>query len=73
MEPIYFYDPKKPYGQFSNYYASPILIDGITYPTVEHYFQAEKFRGPFATPRSLEYAQLIAQQSTPNKAKILAN
>lgn len=47
----------------ANYYAFPINIDGMEYATVEHYFQAEKFRGALATERSLEYAYLIAQQS----------
>jgi len=70
METISFYDPKHAFGEFSNYYASPILIDGIHYPTVEHYFQAQKFAGSL---RDLEYSELIAKQSTPNKAKILAN
>lgn len=68
---IEFYDPKEaPYGVFSNYASSPIIIDGISYPTVEHYYQAEKFRGPEASQRSLDYATLISKQSTPNKARI---
>lgn len=73
MSNIEFYDPKNAYGEFSNYYSSPILVDGITYPTVEHYFQAQKFLGPNATLKSREYAQIIASQNTANKAKILAN
>lgn len=30
------------YAFLSNFYNSPITIDGITYPTVEHFFQAMK-------------------------------
>lgn len=69
---IQFYDPKKEYGQFSNYYDSPITINNIKYSTTEHYYQALKFLGNDQTSRSVEYAQLILSQSTPNKAKILA-
>ena len=72
MEIIHFYGEKNAYGEFSNFYPSPITIDGVRYPTVEHYYQAQKFLGPDATPRSIEYAQLITNQSTPNKAKVLA-
>lgn len=46
---------------------SPITIDGLIYPTVEHYFQTQKFLGPTSTPRSQEYSQLVAAQSTLNK------
>lgn len=70
---IYFYSEKDQYGEFSNFYPSSFIINGISYPTVEHYFQAQKFLGPEATPRSIEYAQIIISQNTPNKTKILAN
>lgn len=70
---IYFYSEKDQYGEFSNFYSSPFIINGIRYPTVEHYFQAQKFLGPSATPRSMEYAQIIISQNTPNKTKVLAN
>lgn len=70
MQRINFYDPKDSWGVFSNYYPSPITVDGLRYPTVEHYFQSQKFTG---SPRAEEYSRLIASQSTPNKAKVLAN
>ncbi len=74
MEPIHFYGEKGPFAGFSNFYPSPIVIDGYRWPTVEHYFQAQKFISPQGTtsPRSIEYAALIASQNTPGKAKILA-
>ncbi|CAF1157376.1 unnamed protein product [Adineta steineri] len=31
------------YREFSNFYPAPIQLDGYTWPTVEHYFQAQKF------------------------------
>lgn len=40
---IHFYRKDDPYGQFSNFYPSPIELDGYAWPTVEHYFQAQKF------------------------------
>ncbi len=29
-----------PYGCFSNFYASPLVLDGKEWPTSEHWFQA---------------------------------
>jgi len=40
---IRFYSANGPYGCFSNFSAYPIVIDGVTYPTTEHYFQSQKF------------------------------
>lgn len=45
MSTIYFYKPSNPHGYFSNFYESPIYLDKKTWPTVEHYFQAQKFHG----------------------------
>ncbi|CAF1297871.1 unnamed protein product [Rotaria sordida] len=65
--PIYFYDLDEPYGEFSNFYAAPIELDGYIWPTSEHYFQAQKFIFherhfkhilKLATPREIfDYAQ----------------
>lgn len=44
-EPILFFgsdESKGPYRNFSNMSAHPIEIEGVQYPTVEHYFQAMK-------------------------------
>lgn len=40
---INFYRVSEPYGKFSNFAKFPIKIDGETWPTSEHYFQAMKF------------------------------
>lgn len=50
------------YAFLSNFYASPFTHDGITYPTVEHFFQAAK---------TLDIAEkkAIAAADTPSKAK----
>src|SRR5436190_17632884 len=44
-EPIRFYRTGDPYGEFSNFAAFPFTIDGVIWPTVEHFFQAQKFAG----------------------------
>lgn len=54
--PIYFYSTKEvPYGCFSNFAAYPFELDGMTWRTVEHYFQAQKFVG---TPHVEELRQV---------------
>jgi N-glycosidase YbiA len=79
METIYFYNEKEKYGEFSNYYGTgndkkfKLTYQNKSYPSAEHLFQAFKFMGQNATPKSLQYAELIRTQSTANKAKILAN
>lgn len=51
-----------PYEFLSNFSSSPITIDGIDYPTVEHAFQAHKSLRP-------EVRQAVANDSTPGLAK----
>ncbi|HEY1051668.1 MAG TPA: NADAR family protein [Prosthecobacter sp.] len=41
--PIKFYDVGGAFGEFSNFAAFPVKIGGKTWPTSEHYFQAQKF------------------------------
>lgn len=43
MNEIRFYKTNGPYGFFSNFSSHPIFISEAVWPTVEHYFQAEKF------------------------------
>ncbi len=40
---IYFYKVWQPYGCFSNFSPHGIQIRGTYWPTVEHYYQAQKF------------------------------
>ncbi len=42
---IYFYKVWQPYGCFSNFSLHEIYIQGTYWPTVEHYYQAQKFVG----------------------------
>jgi len=61
-ETIYFYSWKKAYFEFSNFSLHPIVIDGKTYATNEHYFQVKKFK-------DYSYAEEIRNAPTPAKAK----
>jgi len=42
---INFYELGSEYGLFSNFSHHPILLHDKTWPTTEHYFQAQKFAG----------------------------
>ena len=41
--PIRFYSTGDDFGEFSNFAAFPISLDGKRWPTTEHYFQSQKF------------------------------
>ena len=45
MDVIRFYGVGDAYGCLSNFSAHPIALKGKTWPTSEHYFQAQKFAG----------------------------
>jgi len=40
---VYFYGAHRPFGELSNFTAHEFTLDGAYWPTVEHYFQAQKF------------------------------
>lgn len=63
-ETIKFYRQNNGYGEFSNFYYAPIALDGLTWPTTEHYFQAQKF----AHLEDHEYYELIRITDTPGSA-----
>ncbi|HEY7091967.1 MAG TPA: NADAR family protein [Ktedonobacterales bacterium] len=42
---IAFYGSREAYGAFSNFASYPIELDGLRWPAVEHYLQAQKFAG----------------------------
>ena len=59
---IYFYSTREqPYGCFSNFSAHGFDLDGLYWPTSEHYFQAQKFAG---TP----HAEAVRQARSPKQA-----
>jgi hypothetical protein len=59
---IKFYGRTDEYGWLSNFAHSPIRLNGHTWRTVEHYYQAQKFA-------DTEYEEAIRQAKTPAKAK----
>ncbi len=42
---IFFYKVSDPYGCFSNFSPHSLYLDGQTWPTLEHYYQAQKYVG----------------------------
>lgn len=63
---ILFYGSANAYGEFSNFHIARIVIDGLTYQTTEHYFQAMKFFGSDS-----DYFKTVRQAQGPKKAKSL--
>jgi ribA/ribD-fused uncharacterized protein len=55
---INFYSTKDEYGCFSNFAHSLIKLKGKSWPTAEHYFQAQKFAGT-------EYEEEVRQAKSP--------
>jgi hypothetical protein len=58
---IYFYSANDKYGEFSNFSAHGIEINGHYYSTVEHYYQSEKFIDS-------KYSEKIRTAQTPKVA-----
>lgn len=61
---IFFYKVQDPYGCFSNFSLHSIDLQGQTWPTSEHYYQAQKYQG---TPHQA-LCEEIRQASTPEAA-----
>jgi ribA/ribD-fused uncharacterized protein len=59
---IKFYSRNDEYGCFSNFAHSPFRLNGRTWPSVEHCFQAQKFP-------DTEHEEAIRQAKSPAKAK----
>lgn len=58
---IYFYSPLEDYGAFSNFSEQGIEVEGLFYPSVEHYYQAQKFEDIF-------FCEKIRKAATPKIA-----
>ncbi len=58
---VYFYAQNEAYGAFSNFADFGIELDGKFYPTVEHYYQSQKFE-------TAAYCEKIRQAATPKEA-----
>nr|BBH86831.1 swarming motility protein [Thermosporothrix sp. COM3] len=69
---IYFYSTREnPYGCFSNFSRHGVQLDGKWWPTVEHFFQAQKFvNTPYAdrireAPSAKQAAELGRSREVP--------
>lgn len=58
---IHFYRTGDAYGCFSNFAPYPIDLEGKTWPTSEHFFQAQKFAGT-------EHEEAIRLEKSPGTA-----
>ena len=62
---LFFRRDRPAFGFLSHFHASPILLDGERWPTVEHYYQFHKSLDP-------QYRQAIRDCATPGEAKQLS-
>lgn len=62
MDEIRFYGPNNEFGFLSNFYPCEICIDGILWPTVEHYYQAQK-------SKDAEFQKKVRECKTAGHAK----
>ena len=65
--PIYFFDKSEDWFELSNFYPAGFTEDGVHWPTVEHYFHAQKFSGDDMA----EYRSRIRNSGSPQQAKAL--
>lgn len=63
--PLYFYTTADEYGFLCNFAPYGVALDDYYWPTVEHYYQAQKF------PDAPEHQRKIARAWTPKQAKAL--
>lgn len=72
-ESILFYDKEKPYYEFTNFARGfEFTLDNLTWPTSEHYFQAQKFKDTplFDEIRRAENAREVFTLAGANKDKL---
>jgi ribA/ribD-fused uncharacterized protein len=61
---LFYKRDREAFGFLSNFHSAPVAIDGEVWPTVEHYYQAQKSIDP-------AYRQAIREAVTPGRAKRL--
>lgn len=64
QDPIYFYTKAMAFWGLSNFSPPGVTLDGAYWPTVEHYFQAQKFF-------DAAYRERIRRAATPHEARTL--
>jgi ribA/ribD-fused uncharacterized protein len=72
LEIINFYSVSDDFGCFSNFAPYPIKLDGKTWPTSEHYFQAQKFQdeGHREAIRTTKSPMIAARMGRDRKKKL---
>ena len=65
-KPVFFYHSDQPWGELSNFSRHSVFIDGLIWPTTEHYYQAQKFV-------MNEQQEIIRCAASPMLAKSLAS
>lgn len=63
---VLFYHEWEPFGELGNYYVRDMVVDGITWKSVEHYYQAQK-------THDQDYQKKIHAAATPDDSKNLGN
>jgi ribA/ribD-fused uncharacterized protein len=63
---LFFKRDREAFGFLSHFHPSPIVLDGETWPTVEHWYQTQKSFDP-------RYRAAVRAAPTPGKAKQLAS
>jgi len=64
LDYIDFYGESDPNFELANFYLSPVLLDGKEWPSVEHYYQAQKSSDE-------KFKESIRLAATPGEAKAL--
>src|SRR4051812_27900035 len=62
---LYYGRDRAAFGFLSHFHPAPVVLDGVTWPTVEHYYQAQKSADP-------AYREAIRTAVSPGIAKRLA-
>ena len=62
---IRFYEELKPYNEFTPYSGHSVMMDGVKWPTLNHYFQAQKLTKQM-------YRNEVLEAATPKRATYLA-
>lgn len=62
---LFFHRDRAAFPFFSNFHLAPIEIDGVLWPSTEHFYQAQKCADP-------EYREAVRLARTPGEAKRLA-
>jgi ribA/ribD-fused uncharacterized protein len=61
---LFYKRDREAFGFLSNFHPAPLVLDGETWPTAEHYYQAQKSSDP-------EYQRAVRAAATPGQAKRL--